>query len=120
MTTSDTINEAMARKGFMPATDAATRAGVHVSTIYRAVDRGAVEGFTAGDSGLRFVRRASLAAFYGPEVSAALGLDVPLPGEASTRPRSAPKAPKGTKTAAAPKTARKGPSRAAKGSGRAR
>lgn len=107
----DKLVAMMAKRGYMPAAAAAVRVGVAVSTMYRAVERGAVEGFRAGDSGLWFVRRASLAAHYGPEVSAACGLNDLLPGE---DPNAKPL------PAQAPTKARRSPGKAPAAKGRAK
>lgn len=121
---SEKLVQTMAVHGYMPAAQAAERVGVAVSTLYRAVQRGAVEGFKAGDSGLWFVRRASLAGHYGPQVAKACGLDVllegedpnakPLPTEAPSRPAKATDAAGRAKGAPSKASARKAPPRGAK------
>lgn len=114
----DKLTETMAQRGYMTAAQAAERVGVALSTVYRAVERGAVQGFKAGDTGMWFVRRASLAAHYGPEVSAVCGLNDLLPGEdPNAKPlpaeHAAPKAPSRRSRAPGAKAPAKGaPSKA--------
>lgn len=52
----------MRQSGWISCADAAEAAGVHISTVYRLIERGEVEGATAG--GKRYVCRKSLATYY--------------------------------------------------------
>lgn len=77
----------MHAQGFMPATEAAERAGYDISHIYRLIkgDAPKVEGFRIGERAW-YVKRASLVAYLGEQGAKALGLDQPLPGEAPEAP----------------------------------
>jgi len=62
-TQNESQKEIAAKSGFLTTAEAARRAGVNVTTIYRLINRDKIEAVTVGQQ--RFVIAKSLAAHYG-------------------------------------------------------
>jgi len=62
----------LARSGYMTAREAADLIGRHVTSVYRMVQAGTVDGLHIGRSW--YVQRDSLARYLGPAAARALGL----------------------------------------------
>ena len=67
-----TTNNTLAAKGYVPASDIAGKLGKHVTTIYRWIDAGTIDGIRVGK--LRYVSLRSVFNYLGDETVETLEL----------------------------------------------
>jgi|6_EtaG_2_1085325.scaffolds.fasta_scaffold04337_5 hypothetical protein len=67
-----TVNKTLRAKGYVPASDIATKLDKHVTTIYRWIDAGTIDGIRVGK--LRYVSLQSLFNYLGDETVETLEL----------------------------------------------
>jgi hypothetical protein len=75
-------DDLMRKQGFIPTREAANKLGRNITTIYRWVDAGKVEGTEVASR--RYVNLKSLAAFVGKDAAQLLGLGSEAPPSAES------------------------------------